>query len=195
MAITVSGTSITFNDSTTQTTAAGAGKMEEITSVANSAATSFSLSVPTPSLYNKFILVWNGSQYSGPAGSSLTLTESTTGALYTALTGGSVLVSSTGTSTVGQGTYAASITNFLLPFSSASSFSKGEVIITRIKGTDATTASRYFVSVRGGSTGAAFIGSFNATGSTSASSFFISTLTFSLGLTNGISLRLYGVRQ
>lgn len=196
MAITTSGTSITFNDSTTQTTAAGPGTMVLITELSNQGSTNtFSLTIPSASSYNELILVWQGTQYSGPAGSSLSLTESTTTATYTALTSGSIIVTSTGLNNVTQVATSAGITNFLAAFSTGSSFSRGQVTMTRIKNSDTTTGNRYHIAVRGGSTGAAYQGDYTATGSAVNTVLFIQTVNFSLGLTNNISLRLYGVRQ
>jgi hypothetical protein len=195
MAVTLGGTAITFNDSTTQSTAAGPGTMQIISEVANSGSTnSFSVSIPSPTTWNEFILVWQANQFSGPAGSTLTLTESTTGALYSSSTAGSLIVSSTGANNVTQVSVSAGATNFLASFSGGSVFYKGRVVITRIKNSDSTTSSRYHVSVHGGSSGGLFLGEFTAGGTVGATAFFISTITFGFSQSNNIHYRLYGIR-
>ena len=195
MAITVSGTSITFNDSTVQTTAGNAGTMELITSIVSGVPTSYALAVPSPQSYNQLILVWSCNQFSGPVTSTLNLTESISGSLYTALTAGSFIGTNNSASpSVTQITTTSGTNNFLAAINSLNSWSRGQAIMTRIKNADTTTGSRYHISLCGGSTSNLFQVDYTATGTAAANSYFITTVTLGFSSTNSFNIRLYGVR-
>jgi len=195
MAITVSGTSITFNDSTVQTTAGNAGTMELITSIVSGVPTSYALSVPTPALYSQLILVWSCNQFSGPVTSTLNLTESISGSLYTALTAGSFIGTNNSASpSVTQITTTSGTNNFLAAINSLNSWTRGQAIITRIKNGDVTSGPRYHISLCGGSTSNLFQVDYTGSGTSSSASTFIQTVTLGFSSTNSFNIRLYGVR-
>lgn len=144
MAVTVSGSSITFEDNTVQTTR----PFKLLAEVINSSTTShtfYSLSG-----YNEIIIVWDANQYTGPSGSSLTLTESTTSVLYRTLQGHTLLRAATNvTPNVTAAAQLVNNTNLLASFSSGSSFAKGRVVLSRIRNMTGSLTPRWNAQISG----------------------------------------------
>lgn len=186
MAITVSGSSILYSDSSAQSRK----PMKLITEVINSSSTS--QSIYGMEGYNQYILVWDANQYTGPGSSSLTLIEGTTTAtFYTRGTSSLVLA---GTSGVSQIQMAAGTANLIGAFSSGSSFVRGNVVITKIRNMTSTTTQLWNVDVAGGgSSGNWFANHRVGTTTTGGGGFGIGSLNLTLGYCNEINIRLYGI--
>lgn len=188
MAITVSGTALTFNDSSVQTRK----PMKLIAEVINSSTQGHSFTALDS--YTRLILVWDSTQISGPASTSLTITESTTTVAYSTRDPHSLILSSTSSNNVTQATQASGTTNFLSGFSTGANFTKGYVTLTRVRNMSISTTSLWNLDIKGGSSGGNYLTNLKVgTPTLSASNFGIGALTLTFGLCNGINIRLYGI--
>ena len=191
MAVTIGSSGVTFNDGFIQTTK----PMKLLGEVSNTATGNNSHSFYGLSAFNELVLVWNGTQYSGPAGSSLTLTESTTGILFTTANTSELLIASGNTNTVTRVSQAANSSNLLTSFSGGSSFHKGRVTMTKIRNMSSTLPQMWNVDIVGGISTQHFAANLAVgTPTLSASGFSLDSINLNLGLTNLINIRLYGTQ-
>lgn len=191
MAVTVGGTSITFNDNTTQSQK----PMKLLAEVVNSSTASHTFSTGLSNC-SQIIVVWDANQTSGPSGTSFTISESTTGMSFSTRESHSLIVSNTSvTPAVNQVTQAASTTNFLSGFSGGATFNKGYVVLTRVRKTTSSLGQLWNMSISGGSTTSNFLGNLKiGTNSASPSLVFgIGSISINFGLSNGINASIYGV--
>ena len=191
MPVTVAGTNITFNDSTTQSQK----PMKLLAEVVNSSTTAHTFSTGLAAC-NQIIIVWDATQTGGPSGTSLTISESTTSASFSTRESHSLIVSSQSvTPALSQVTQAASTTNFLTGFSGGSCFNKGYVVLTRVRKTTASLGQLWNMSISGGGTTNNFLGNLKI-GTNSASSgllFGIGSISINFGTSNNINVSVYGV--
>jgi hypothetical protein len=191
MAVTIGSSGITFNDSSIQTTK----PMKLLGEVSNTATGNGSHSFYGLSAYNQLVLVWNGTQYSGPAGSSLTLTEGTTSVLFTTSATNELLLTTQSLNTVTRVQQASNSSNLLTSFSGGNSFWKGRVVMTKIRNMSATLPQMWNVSIEGGTSTNYFAANLAVgTPTLSASGFSLDSINLNLGLTNLINIRLYGTQ-
>ena len=191
MAVTIGSSGVTFNDGFIQTTK----PMKLLGEVSNTATGNNSHSFYGLSAYNELVLVWNGSQYSGPAGSSLTLTEATTSILFTTTVASDLLITSQSTNTVTRVSQAVSNSNLLSSFSGGASFARGRVTMTKIRNMSATLQQMWNVDIVGGTSAQYFAANLAvSTPTLSASGFSLDSINLNLGLTNLINIRLYGTQ-
>jgi hypothetical protein len=188
MAVTVGGSSITYSDSSVQTRKPLKLHSEVIASA------NVSNSFTALDGFSQYILVWDCNQYSGPAGSSLTITESTTSAAFSTKENSDLLLTSSGLGTVTRTSLVSGSTNLLGGFSSGANFTKGLVTITKLRGMSSTLTSLWNMEISGGNNGSQWRANHRiGTSTTGSGGFGIGSLNLNLGYCNSINIRLYGI--
>ena len=188
MAVTVAGSSITYNDGSVQTRK----PLKLHSEVLNS--TTVSNSFTAIDGFNQYILVWDCVQFSGPASSSLTLTEGTTSAVFSLKEASELLMTSAGANNVTRTSLASGSTNFLAGFGSGSNFTRGFVTITKLRGMSSALTCLWNMEIAGGLNTSQWRANHRiGTTTTGSGGFGIGSLNLTLSSCNSINIRLYGI--
>jgi hypothetical protein len=188
MAVTVAGSSITYSDSSVQTRK----PLKLHSEVINSATVSNSFTALDG--FNQYILVWDCVQFTGPASSSLTLTESTTSAAFSTKENSELLMTSSGLNNVSRTSLVSGSTNFLGTFGSGSNFTRGFVTITKLRGMSSTLPCLWNMEIAGGPSSNQWRANHRiGTSTTGSGGFGIGSLNLTLSSCNSINIRLYGI--
>ena len=139
-------------------------------------------------------MVWDCVQFSGPAGSSLTISESTTSSSFSTKEASELLMTSSGLNNVTRTSLASGSTNLLGGFSTGSNFTRGFVTITKLRSMSSTLTSLWNMEIAGGGNGYQWRANHRiGTSTTGSGGFGIGGLNLNLGLCNSINIRLYGI--
>lgn len=188
MAITVAGTTITFNDNTVQTTK----PMKLLNEVINSSTTTHTFG--SLMAYNQLVLVWDANQFSGPSGTTINLTESVTSMTLTTREQSSIITSNVGLNNVTQITQLSGNTNILASFSSSACMTRGRIVLTKIRNMTSTDNQLWNAEIKAATTGGQWLANTKVgTNTVSGGNFSIGSIYMSLGQCNAINIRLYGV--